>query len=72
MKKKCINIPDVQIDSKFINILISPIILKLPQPELKSGGKTIESNNLNTIGVTLIIEDQTKQHDQERSKKTSF
>ncbi len=58
-EKKCINIPDVQIDSKFINILISPITLESQQI-------------LNTIGVTLIIEDQTKQHDQERSKEDLF
>ena len=58
-EKKCINITDIQIDSKFINIFISPIIL-----ELKQG--------LNAIGVSIIIEDQTKQHNLELSKEDFF
>lgn len=58
-EKKCINITDVQIDSKYINIFISPIVLNPQQ-------------NSDAMGVSIIIEDQTKQHDLERSKEDLF
>lgn len=58
-EKRGINIPDVQIGSKFINILISPIILESQQ-------------NHDALGVALIIEDKTIKHELERSKEDLF
>lgn len=58
-EKVCVKISDVQINSKFINIIISPIIL---------GSKY----NLDAIGTILIIKDQTIQHNLMRSKEDLF
>lgn len=57
--KKCVKNTNIQIDSGYIDIFISPIILESSlRPE--------------AIGATIIIEDQTKHHELERSKEDLF
>lgn len=58
-EKRFINIKDAQIDSKFFNIFISPVILESKQ-------------NLDVIGTAIIIEDQTKQHNLQQLKEDFF
>lgn len=57
--KKCETFTGVQIDSKFIDIYISPIIIE-------------SQENTDVLGAALIIEDQTKKHELERSKEDLF
>ena len=58
-EKILINLPDVQINLNFVSLFISPIIMDAelaPDP----------------IGVSVIIEDKTEQHNLERSKEDLF
>lgn len=59
LEKRLINISDVQVNFKFVNIFISPIVLESKQiPD--------------AIGVVMIIEDETAKHNLERSKEDLF
>jgi PAS domain S-box-containing protein len=58
-EKRVINLADVQINFKFVNIFISPIVFESKQiPD--------------AIGTVIIIEDKTQQHNLDRSKEDLF
>jgi PAS domain S-box-containing protein len=58
-EKILIKLPDMQIDHNFVNIFLSPIILDA-------------GSSPDPIGMSVIIQDKTEQHNLERSKEDLF